>query len=102
MCSVLRVVHGSGLRRFGDVLLVSLASRLVRLRRGADVICRNGGDQFALLLPESDAAQAEFVAERVRTQLQREIFSDGAAAAAVTASFGIAAAPAPGVTGPGR
>ena len=86
---------------FGDVVLVAFTHRLTRLLRGADVICRYGGDQFVLLLPESDATQAEIVAERVRKQLKREVFSDGTAAAAVTASFGIAATPVPGVTGPG-
>ena len=53
-----------------------------------------------VLLGESNASQAVTVAERIRRQLKREVFSDGTAAAAITASFGVAAAPAPGLRAP--
>ena len=85
---------------FGDTVLIRFATMLTRLLRGADVVCRYGGDEFVLMLGESNVAQAMIVAERVRQQLKREVFSDGAVAAAITASFGVAAVPAPGVERP--
>lgn len=85
---------------FGDTVLVSLTRMLVRLLRGGDVVCRYGGDEFILMLAESNASQAMIVAERIRQQFKREVFSDGTAAAAITASFGVAAAPAPGISRP--
>ena len=85
---------------FGDMVLITFARLLTRLLRGADAVCRYEGDEFMLLLGESNAAQAMAVAERVREQLKREVFSDGTAAAAVTASVGIASVPAPGVSRP--
>lgn len=83
---------------FGDTVLVTFTRMLTRLLRGADLVCRYGGDEFMLLLSESNATQSLIVAERVRQQLKREVFSDGTAAAAITASFGLATAPAPGLS----
>jgi len=85
---------------FGDTVLIHFTRMLARLLRGADVLCRYGGDEFIVMLPESTTAQAMIVAERVRQQLKREVFSDGTVAAAITASFGVAAIPLPGLTRP--
>jgi diguanylate cyclase (GGDEF)-like protein len=85
---------------FGDTVLVRFTGMLSQLLRGADLVCRYGGDEFILMLAESTAAQAMIVAERIRQQLKREVFSDGTVAAAITASFGVAAVPLPGITRP--
>jgi len=86
---------------FGDVILIAFAKMLTGTLRGSDVVCRFGGDEFMLLLPEANVDQSTIVAERIRHLLKREVFSDGIAATAVTASYGLASAPAPGVTRPG-
>lgn len=85
---------------FGDTVLNRFTRMLVRLLRGDDRVCRYGGDEFMLLLLETDGRQAVRVAERVQSQLKREVFSDSSVATAVTASFAIASAPAPGVSRP--
>ncbi len=49
----------------GDELLRTLAGLLLTGRRASDLIARYGGDEFALLLPETDAAGAVLLAERL-------------------------------------
>ena len=49
----------------GDELLRTLAGLLLAGRRVSDLIARYGGDEFALLLPETDAAGAVLLAERL-------------------------------------
>lgn len=77
-------------QHFGDVVLVSFTRLLTRLLRGSDLVCRYGGDQFMLLLADTSAELAVTIAERVRQSVKSEVFSDGTAAAALTASFGVA------------
>lgn len=50
----------------GDELLQALAQLFQAGRRSADLIARYGGDEFALLLPETDFAGAEVVTEHLR------------------------------------
>ena len=50
----------------GDEVLRRVASRLLSAVRGNDVICRLGGDEFLVLMADTDAAIASRVAERIR------------------------------------
>ena len=56
--------HGHGV---GDEALVMLAERLRDSVRSADTVARLGGEEFALLLPETPLSGALAVAERART-----------------------------------
>lgn len=70
----------------GDALLQVVASSLHARLRGGDVIGRIGGDEFAVLLPEASAEQAEVVA----AALVQSVRETGAAGEPrVTASVGI-------------
>ena len=71
----------------GDGVLREVASRLRRQMRGADLLGRLGGEEFALLLPATDLAGALAQAELARQALRREPM---AIAGTVTASFGVA------------
>ena len=51
----------------GDEVLVTLADRLRDSVRSADTVARLGGEEFALLLPETDLSGALAVAQRART-----------------------------------
>jgi len=51
----------------GDKLLQAAASTLLKSLRTSDYAFRIGGDEFALLLPQSDAEQAATISRRVRT-----------------------------------
>lgn len=59
----------------GDELLKVLAGLLRTGRRLPDLVCRYGGDEFVLLLPETDAAGAGVVTERLCRTLSRFPFA---------------------------
>lgn len=83
---------------FGDLVLQRVAQVLRRAVRDADVACRYGGEEFAVILPETDRLGGYAVAERIRHQLHRE-FSDrpvGGKSIRVSVSGGIAAYPVDG------
>jgi diguanylate cyclase (GGDEF)-like protein len=79
----------------GDDVLVGLAERLRDEVRSADVVARMGGEEFAMLLPETDLAGALTVAERARASFEAAgLHLKGGDRLAVTASFGAADYPA--------
>jgi diguanylate cyclase (GGDEF)-like protein len=49
----------------GDAVLAEVAQRMMSVVRSADVACRVGGDEFGIVLPESQAADAELLASRI-------------------------------------
>ena len=88
----------------GDELLRSLAELIRTGRRIADLTARYGGDEFALLLPETDAAGAVLVAERICQTVARFPFARGRAMpdvptlCPITLSMGVAVFPEDGDT----
>lgn len=54
----------------GDSVLKVVATTLVEGARAADIVCRYGGDEFVVLLPNADLASAHSFADRVRRQLR--------------------------------
>ena len=77
----------------GDRVLRALGEIMRATVREVDLPARWGGEEFVLVLPETDAAGAGVVADRVRRALARQPVSVAGGAIAVTASFGVAAAP---------
>ena len=53
----------------GDEVLKEFARRLSLNVRAIDMACRYGGEEFVVLMPETDEADALMVAERVRSQV---------------------------------
>jgi diguanylate cyclase (GGDEF)-like protein/PAS domain S-box-containing protein len=74
----------------GDEVLRALAERLLQMVRRLDVLCRYGGEEFALLLPENDLASAYEVAERIRAWFEANPIETSAGLLAVTISAGVA------------
>jgi two-component system cell cycle response regulator len=75
----------------GDAVLKEFAGRLRRNIRGVDLPCRFGGEEFVVLMPDIDLAQAQGVAERVRLAVaERPFLAEGARALRVTCSVGVA------------
>jgi diguanylate cyclase (GGDEF)-like protein len=76
----------------GDDLLCLVGPRLERVLRPGDLLARMGGDEFAVLLREADAARAEEVAESLGAALRDAFVLDGMSLH-VDASIGIALCP---------
>lgn len=75
----------------GDELLAAIATELDACTRAEDCVARVGGDEFAVILPETDAAGARLVAERYVAAVSAATSeSDLAICRAVTASAGFA------------
>ncbi|MEY2514629.1 MAG: hypothetical protein QOJ89_1987 [bacterium] len=75
----------------GDHVIARVAKVLAQRLRESDVLARLGGDEFAVLLPKSDGAAAQRVAEQLLGALRGErITVPGTADRTITASIGVA------------
>jgi two-component system, cell cycle response regulator len=77
----------------GDDVLREFATRIRKSIRGIDLACRYGGEEFVVVMPETDLAVATAVAERLRRRIASDPFpiQEGARKVEVTISIGIAA-----------
>jgi two-component system cell cycle response regulator len=82
----------------GDDVLREFAIRLKKSIRGIDLACRYGGEEFVVVMPETDMAVATVVAERIRRRIATDPFAvdKGAKAISVTISIGLSALGAAG------
>jgi diguanylate cyclase (GGDEF)-like protein len=80
----------------GDVVLLEVGRLLLSLSRDIDEPARYGGEEMAVILPQTDLHGAELLAERMRTAIEAlEIKRlDGQGRLRITASFGVASLPA--------
>ena len=84
----------------GDIVLRDLAATLRETVREIDIPARWGGEEFAVILPNTDLEGAAQLAERLRLALsEREIASADGVPVRVTASFGVAASGPASTTG---
>lgn len=80
----------------GDAVLVAVANRLRASVRDADYVCRIGGDEFVILLPNITDGEAAAVARRIISRISEPF--EFAPTARVGASIGLASAPRDGMT----
>jgi two-component system cell cycle response regulator len=76
----------------GDRVLKGFGGQLQETVRSGDLICRLGGEEFVVVMPGADAAEAARIAERARrTTESREFLVDRAAGSvSITVSIGLA------------
>jgi two-component system cell cycle response regulator len=81
----------------GDDVLREFAIRVRKSIRGIDLACRIGGEEFVVVMPETDMAVAATVAERLRRKIAAEPFpiEQGRRSIDVTISIGIASLESP-------
>jgi diguanylate cyclase (GGDEF)-like protein len=72
----LKVINDRGGHKAGDLALRRVARCLRQTCRSTDIPARYGGDEFVVLAPDSDAAQALELAERIRAAVRRDDPSD--------------------------
>jgi diguanylate cyclase (GGDEF)-like protein len=78
----------------GSQVLVDVGNILLRSLRPMDVVCRYGGDEFIVVLPETGPESAFGTAERIRKTMEEYTFqTDNGESFHLTASFGIASYP---------
>jgi diguanylate cyclase (GGDEF)-like protein len=74
----------------GDSVLKELANRIRSQLRASDVATRYGGEEFALLLPQTNLNEAMLLAERIRLEVaQTPIFIDSGLELSLTVSIGV-------------
>lgn len=77
-------IHG---HLIGDQVLIEIVTRMRNHLREKDVICRWGGDEFVVLMPEADLQTALHLIEKIRSSVTGDIFPGGVT---TSCSFGIA------------
>jgi two-component system cell cycle response regulator len=74
----------------GDMVLREFSARVKRNIRGVDLACRFGGEEFVVLMPDTDVLNAELVAERVRQAIAEKAFDvNSSRPLVVTVSVGV-------------
>jgi diguanylate cyclase (GGDEF)-like protein/putative nucleotidyltransferase with HDIG domain len=79
----------------GDIALTRIGQVLLAGKRLTDFVARIGGEEFALIFPDSEGESAQTVAERLREEVRKEFSADPVQ---LTISFGVAQYPTHGET----
>ncbi len=74
----------------GDIILSTSASIIQSMVRNNDVVCRYGGEEFGVVLPNTVTIGAKILAERIRKKIDTHKFEFNSKSAKLTVSIGIA------------
>lgn len=80
----------------GSEVLRRLAQLMLAQLRGADIVAKYGGDEFVVILPQTDRAGARILAERIRFAIEEHEFPGEGDGMKITSSMGIAQFPEDG------
>lgn len=73
----------------GDYILFEIAKITKNMFRATDMVFRYGGEEFAVLLPETDNDDAYMLAEKLRENIANHIFKNNGIELSVTISLGV-------------
>jgi len=54
----------------GDDVIIALANKLIEHQRKSDIVCRYGGEEFVILLPNTSSKSSEIVAQKIRKDIE--------------------------------
>ncbi|MFQ5756778.1 MAG: GGDEF domain-containing protein [Acidiferrobacterales bacterium] len=74
----------------GDRVLIALAELLGEMGRTVDTVARVGGEEFAIILPNTNREGAAVLAERIRAAVEQSAFDTGTEPVLLTISIGVA------------
>jgi len=79
----------------GDIVLKEIAKILKDFSRDGDYVCRYGGEEFSIILPQTDQEQSYHIAERIRQKIEKNLFPKFSSnqQLVVTVSIGLAIFP---------
>jgi diguanylate cyclase (GGDEF)-like protein/PAS domain S-box-containing protein len=75
---------------FGDHVLRVLTERVTKTTRGTDIVCRYGGEEFIVLMPEAGRDEALAMADRLREEISRMTVVTEGSTLSLTISLGVA------------
>jgi diguanylate cyclase (GGDEF)-like protein len=92
MCDIdhFKSVNDDYSHAFGDDVLRRIAKVFLSTARESDTVSRYGGEEFLVILPDTDLAGAEVLAERIRAAVSELVFGEVAPGLRVSMSIGIA------------
>lgn len=90
-----KMVNDSHGHAAGDAALVAVCAACREILRSTDILCRFGGEEFMIILPEAGPTVAFEIIERVRRRISETCVLEGREAFKVTASFGVAGSEGP-------
>ncbi len=85
-----KVVNDTYGHKAGDIVLRTVAEKCVSKVRKSDFFCRYGGEEFALIFPETNLSAAITIAETLRESIERCTFQYGDKNVPITISCGLA------------
>jgi diguanylate cyclase (GGDEF)-like protein len=89
----LKTVNDTYGHQKGDQLISELAQTITREVRMSDTVIRYGGDEFVVLMPETDDVGARYLAERIRAAVEENPLAVDGGTVTTTISLGVASYP---------
>ena len=76
--------------KIGDLVLIELANILLNQSRKSDIVCRFGGEEFIILLPQTNLEGADFMAEKIIKYIEKSTLTlDNSKQLKFTVSLGV-------------
>lgn len=84
-----KIINDAHGHTVGDLVLINVSKAVQEIVRITDIFARYGGDEFAIIMPETDLANAITVAENLRSRIEALITTVGSASITTTISLGL-------------